>query len=142
MEFRTDGINKNNGIAIKTGPAYTGPDTLTKNDGYFKKLIMAVIMAASCYGRGGREGALSFRYGLCYGDSQIWFAAPGSYPSAVAGDIAMLFEGISYESAMRTDSAGMLQLRLDAFDEMSFVNTVGALSKTAVRPGVALGSGT
>ena len=98
---------------------------------------MAVIMAASGYAEGEAVRVHCPSDTASAMETVRRFAAPGSYPSAVAGDIAMLFEGIPYESAMRTDSAGMLQLRLDAFDEMSFVNTVGALSKTAVRPGVA-----
>lgn len=64
-------------------------------------------------------------------------AAPGAAPSTVAAALASSLVGVPYESAMRTDSTGRLQLRLDAFDEISFVNTVAALAKAATQPGSA-----
>ena len=76
-----------------------------------KKLIMAVIMAASGYAEGEAVRMHCPSDTASAMETVRRFAAPGSYPSAVAGDIAMLFEGIPYESAMRTDSAGMLSTR-------------------------------
>ncbi len=61
---------------------------------------MAVIMAASCYGEGEAVRVHCPSDTASAMETVRRFAAPGSYPSAVAGDIAMLFEGISYESAM------------------------------------------
>lgn len=102
-----------------------------------KKLILAVTLSAmTC------TGAQAVRT-HCAADTASAIravrsvAAPGAAPSTVAAALASSLVGIPYESAMRTDSTGRLQLRLDAFDEISFVNTVAALAKAATQPGSA-----
>lgn len=63
------------------------------------------------------------------------FSNPGGSPATIVDDIAAIFVGEPYHSWVRTDTTGVLEFRLDGFDELSFVNTVGALARTATQPG-------
>lgn len=63
------------------------------------------------------------------------FAKPGEKPAGIVAPIALKFVGTPFVEVARTDSAGENQIRLDGFDEMSFINSVAALAKTATSPG-------
>lgn len=63
------------------------------------------------------------------------FHNPGGDPSKITGKIAEKLVGAAYEPITKQDSTGAVEIRLDGFDEFSFVNTVAALAKTATSPG-------
>lgn len=63
------------------------------------------------------------------------FYEPGGNPAEKMGPIAELFVGTECRPVTQEDSTGHLQIRLDAFDEMSFLNAVAALSRLATTPG-------
>lgn len=63
------------------------------------------------------------------------FANPGGNPAKLCVPIAEKFIGVEYAPVSSQDSIGVTTLRLDAFDDFSFVNTVAALAKTATSPG-------
>lgn len=60
---------------------------------------------------------------------------PGNDPSPLCGDIAAELVGAPYVPVTLEDSVGDAPIRLDGFDEMSFLNTVAALAKLATSPG-------
>lgn len=60
---------------------------------------------------------------------------PGKEASPLCGDIASELVGVPYVPITKEDSVGDAQIRLDGFDEMSFVNTVCAIAKLATSPG-------
>lgn len=63
------------------------------------------------------------------------FYNPGGDPGKLTGQIAAKLVGVPYVPVTKLDSIGEPQIRLDGFDEFSFVNTVAALAKTATSPG-------
>lgn len=63
------------------------------------------------------------------------FYAPGGSPSELCGRIAERLVGVPYENITGSDSVGKAEIRIDAFDERTFVNTVAALARTATSPG-------
>lgn len=63
------------------------------------------------------------------------FREPGADPSAKCGEIAMVFVGTPYEPVTEIDSLAHNVIRLDAFDDMSFLNAVTAIARQAVSPG-------
>lgn len=65
------------------------------------------------------------------------FYKPGGNPSEICGAIASRLVGAPYVPITKQDSVGEAVIRLDGFDEMSFINTVAALAKTATSPGYA-----
>ena len=68
------------------------------------------------------------------------FAQPGGEPGQIVVRVAERLVGVPYGEVNREDSLGRLQVRLDAFDKMNFVNAVVALAKTATQPGQPLAS--
>lgn len=60
---------------------------------------------------------------------------PGKDVAPLCGDIAAELVGVAYVPVTQEDSVGDAQIRLDGFDEMSFVNTVSAIAKLATSPG-------
>lgn len=63
------------------------------------------------------------------------FHNPGGNPAKIAGAIAAKLAGTPYAPVTKEDSLGVAEIRLDGFDEFSFVNMVAALAKTATSPG-------
>ncbi|MDE6071198.1 MAG: DUF1460 domain-containing protein [Muribaculaceae bacterium] len=63
------------------------------------------------------------------------FVTPGGDPNKLCGKIAEKFVGTPYAPIAQQDSLGTADIRLDAFDEFSFVNNVAALAKVATSPG-------
>lgn len=63
------------------------------------------------------------------------FHDPGGDPSEKAGPIAERLIGTEYRNLTMEDSTGHLQIRMDAFDDMGFLNTVVALARLATSPG-------
>lgn len=63
------------------------------------------------------------------------FSRPGGEPGEITGAIASKLVGESYVPVTKEDSLGVAEIRLDGFDEFSFVNMVAALAKTATSPG-------
>lgn len=66
------------------------------------------------------------------------FLTPGGDPAELCAAIASKFVGVPYAEVTRQDSVGAVELRLDGFDQFSFVNSVAALARTATSPGVLL----
>lgn len=60
---------------------------------------------------------------------------PGKDPAPLCGDIAAELVGAVYVPIAKEDSLGEAPIRLDGFDELAFVNTVGAIAKLATSPG-------
>lgn len=60
---------------------------------------------------------------------------PGGNPGELAGKIAESFIGTPREEVTMTDSTGHVSVRVDAFDDLSFLNTVVAISRLATSPG-------
>ena len=60
---------------------------------------------------------------------------PGGDPGATAGKVAESFVGVPFEEVTKNDSTGSLALRADAFDDMTFLNTVAAISRLSTSPG-------
>lgn len=65
------------------------------------------------------------------------FSRPGGNPGEICGAIASKLAGADYAPVTKEDSLGVPVIRLDGFDDFSFVNTVAALAKTATSPGLA-----
>ncbi len=63
------------------------------------------------------------------------FHNPGGEPAKICGPIAIRLVGAAYAPVTKEDSLGVPEIRLDGFDEFSFVNMVAALAKTATSPG-------
>ncbi len=63
------------------------------------------------------------------------FHNPGGAPGKITGKIAEKFVGTPYAPITKLDSVGEVEIRLDGFDEFSFVNTVAALAKISTSPG-------
>ena len=61
---------------------------------------------------------------------------PGGNPSELTARIAERFVGRPAADVTKSDTLGKPEIRLDGFDEFSFVNTVAALAKIATTPGV------
>lgn len=60
---------------------------------------------------------------------------PGGDPSAKIGSIAASFVGSPFSQITKEDSIGQLEIRVDAFDEMSFLDNVVALARLSTSPG-------
>lgn len=63
------------------------------------------------------------------------FSNPGGDPGKLCGPIAEKFIGVPYVPIAQEDTAGVAEIRLDGFDDFSFINAVAALAKLAVSPG-------
>ncbi|MDE6340602.1 MAG: DUF1460 domain-containing protein, partial [Muribaculaceae bacterium] len=63
------------------------------------------------------------------------FSEPGGDPGKLCGQIASKFVGVPYAPVAQEDSLGVAEIRLDGFDDFSFVNNVAALAKLATSPG-------
>ncbi|MBD5288604.1 MAG: DUF1460 domain-containing protein [Bacteroides sp.] len=61
--------------------------------------------------------------------------SPGGDPGEIAGKIAESFIGVPYEEVTRKDSTGHLNVRVDAFDDLSFLNEVTAIARLSTSPG-------
>lgn len=66
------------------------------------------------------------------------FSTPGGDPAELCAAIAAKFVGTPYAEVTKEDTLGVAELRFDAFDQFSFVNSVAALARTATSPGVLL----
>jgi hypothetical protein len=63
------------------------------------------------------------------------FHNPGGDPAKICGPVASRLVGVPYVQVTKEDSLGVAEIRLDGFDDFSFVNMVAALAKTATSPG-------
>lgn len=63
------------------------------------------------------------------------FSNPGSDPGKLCGVIAERLIGSPYAPIAQQDSLGVVEIRLDGFDDFAFVNSVAALAKIATSPG-------
>lgn len=63
------------------------------------------------------------------------FTKPGSDPGKLCGMIAERLIGQPFAPITQQDSLGMVEIRLDGFDDFAFVNSVAALAKIATSPG-------
>ena len=63
------------------------------------------------------------------------FYEPGGDPSVKAGAIAESFVGTEYLPVTQLDSTGKCEIRVDAFDDVSFINNVVALARMSTTPG-------
>ncbi|MDE6681888.1 MAG: DUF1460 domain-containing protein [Muribaculaceae bacterium] len=61
--------------------------------------------------------------------------SPGGDPGAIAGKIAEAFIGVPREEVTMNDSIGHLILRVDAFDDITFLNEVSAIARLSTSPG-------
>ncbi|MDE7413428.1 MAG: DUF1460 domain-containing protein [Muribaculaceae bacterium] len=60
---------------------------------------------------------------------------PGGDPGSIAGKVAESLVGTPVEDVTMMDSIGSLSIRVDGFDDMTFLNTVAAISRLATSPG-------
>ncbi len=60
---------------------------------------------------------------------------PGDDPANLAGKIAEEFIGVPRAEVTMMDSTGNLQVRVDAFDDLSFLNEVAAIARLSTSPG-------
>ncbi|MDE6237641.1 MAG: DUF1460 domain-containing protein [Muribaculaceae bacterium] len=60
---------------------------------------------------------------------------PGGDPTRLVGKVAESFVGTPAEEVTMEDTTGDLNMRTDAFDDMSFLNTVVALARLSTSPG-------
>jgi len=63
------------------------------------------------------------------------FHEPGANPAEKAGVIAETFVGTEYLPVTGKDTTGCPAVRVDAFDDISFINTVVALARLCTSPG-------
>lgn len=63
------------------------------------------------------------------------FSKPGGKPAGLVAPIALKFVDVPFVEVARMDSLGENQIRLDGFDDFTFVNSVAALAKIATSPG-------
>lgn len=63
------------------------------------------------------------------------FHSPDKKPGGLIGRIAEKLVGVPYEEVIRQDSTGVNCVRIDAFDDISFLNNVVSLAKCAVTSG-------
>lgn len=63
------------------------------------------------------------------------FSNPGADPAKMCGAIAERFIGTPYMPIAQQDSTGLPEIRLDGFDDFSFINAVSALAKLSTSPG-------
>lgn len=61
--------------------------------------------------------------------------SPGGDPSEIVGKIAETFIGMPREEVTMNDSSGHLAVRIDAFDDLSFLNEVMAIARLSTSPG-------
>lgn len=103
----------------------------------FRKLTLALFAGAMACGLGANGQGFH-----CDNDTAIAMARirelaqPGGDPAAICGRVAEGFVGVPYEDITRNDTTGRAELRVDAFDELTFVNTVVAMARTATSPGI------
>lgn len=64
------------------------------------------------------------------------FRNPGGSPSDLAGKIAERLIGTPYAPVTKDDSVSRNEVRMDAMDDMAFLNAVTALSRRATSPGL------
>ncbi len=64
------------------------------------------------------------------------FYNPGGDPTKLTALIAEKFIGRPAVAVSKTDSVGEAEIRLDGFDEFSFINAVAALAKISTSPGI------
>lgn len=102
------------------------------------KSIACVVAVMTCFFGGNRATAQMFH---CENDTAKAmelvrkYHSPGADPSKLCGDIAAEFVGVDYVPVTKEDSLGVAEIRVDGFDEMSFVNMVSAIAKLATSPG-------
>ncbi len=103
----------------------------------YKKIITSVLLLVS----GLWTGTIQAQDFHCPDDTVKAMALvrkyhnPGGDPSKVCADIAAELVGAPYVPVAKQDSLGVAEIRLDGFDEMSFVNTVAAIAKLSTSPG-------
>ncbi len=61
--------------------------------------------------------------------------SPGGNPAEIVGKVAESFIGIPWEEVTMNDSTGHLEVRVDAFDDLTFLNEVTAISRLSTSPG-------
>lgn len=61
--------------------------------------------------------------------------SPGEDPGGKTGIVAEAFLGVPYEEVTMNDSAGNVNIRVDAFDNITFLDEVVALARLSTSPG-------